>query len=101
MYAHPFKNYHIRVSSQDKKHCTCLPHGVPLTWHTERLTHDSGSLTTEPQFDFSSVRLKFKTDTSINLVSRMETTHNHSWVVVYHFNEVIKLPYLYHINTFT
>lgn len=48
-----------------------------FTWHTERETQNTGSLNTEPQFNFSSVRTKMKT-ASVNLVSMMETTYNHS-----------------------
>jgi len=52
-----------------------------FTRHPEHQTRNIGSLNTEPQFNFSSVRLKFKT--SINLVSMMETTYNHSRIVAY------------------
>lgn len=60
-----------------------------FTRHTEHQIHNIGSLNTEPQFDFSSVRLKFKT--SINLVSVMETTYDHSRIVAYLFNKAMKL----------
>lgn len=49
-----------------------------FTWHTEHETYNTGSLNTEPQFNFSSVRTKMKTGASIHLVSMMETTYNHS-----------------------
>lgn len=65
-------------------------HGT-FTRHTEQTIHNIGSLNTEPQFNFSSVRLKFKTGTSINQVSMMETTYNHSRAVAYLFWKAIKL----------
>lgn len=57
------------------------PSHSTFTQHMEHRIHNRGSLNTEPQFNFSSVRLKFKTGTSSNLVSRMEMTYNHSRVV--------------------
>lgn len=59
-------------------------HGT-FTRHTEWTIYNIGSLDTEPQFDFSSVRLKFKTGTSINPVSMMEMTYNYSRVEAYLF----------------
>lgn len=54
-----------------------------FTRHTEQTIHNIGGLNTEPQFNFLSVRLKFKTGTSINPVSMMEKTYNHSRVVAF------------------
>lgn len=54
-----------------------------FTRHTEHTIHNIGSLNSEPQFNFSSVRLKFKTGATVNLVSMMETTYNHSRVVAF------------------
>lgn len=57
-----------------------------------------GSLNTEPQFNFSGVRPKFKTP--IHIVSMMETTYKHSRIVAYLFNKAIKLWDLSHIPPF-
>lgn len=83
--SHSFKNYYTLESLQDKKHCKCLPYTVPLLGTQNITIHNIGSLNIEPQFNFSSVRLKFKTGTSINLISMVGTMHNHNQVVAYLF----------------
>lgn len=70
-------------------------HGT-FTRHTEQTIHNISSLNIEPQFNFLSVRLKFKTGTSVNPVSMMETTYNHSQVVAFFFKAIklsISIPY--------
>lgn len=74
------------------EHCKCFLYTVrTFTWHTEQQTLNSGSLNNKQQFHFSSVRPKFKTSTSINLVSMIMTQDTTSLVLVYLFNEAIKL----------
>lgn len=68
VYIHSFKSHYIQEALENS-----FLNGT-FTQHTEHQIHNIGSLNTEPQFNFSSVRLKFKTDMSINLASMMEMT---------------------------
>lgn len=64
-------------------------HGT-FTRHTEHTIHNMGRLNTEPQFNFSSVRLKFKTGTPVIQLAWWERQRT-SRVVAYLFKKAIKL----------